>query len=149
LSNNKLFVITGGPGSGKTTLLLELEQKGFRCSLKVAASGDALPWANTLRYAELMLAGSIAAYRENTPSSEIVFMDRGIPDVACYARFIGLPVFDDLKNACQEYRYKQTYAEAVAIYEKMAEVYQEYGYRPIELPKASPLQRAEFVLSRN
>jgi predicted ATPase len=175
LSNNKLFVITGGPGSGKTTLLLELERKGFRCShevarqiiqAQVATNGDALPWANTQRYTELMLARSIAAYRENTPSSEIVFMDRGILDVACYARLIGRPVFDDLKKACQEYRYnkivflappwkeiyttdterKQPYAEAVATYEKMAEVYQQYGYRPIELPKASPLERAEFAL---
>ena len=172
--NDNLVVITGGPGSGKTTLLKELEQQGFRCSHEVArqiiqeqvaANGDALPWANTRRYTELMVARSVAAYRENTPSPEIVFMDRGIPDVACYARLIGLPFFDDLKTACETYRYnqivflappwkkiyvtdserKQTYAEAVATYEKMAEVYREYGYRPIELPKTSPLQRAAFV----
>jgi predicted ATPase len=173
-ANDNLIVITGGPGTGKTTLLEELEQQGFRCSHEVArqiiqeqvaANGDALPWANTLRYTERMLAGSIAAFRENTPSPEIVFMDRGIPDVACYARLIGLPFFDGLKTACQTYRYnkivflappwkeiyatdserKQTYAEAVATYEKMAEVYREYGYRSIELPKISPRQRAEFV----
>ena len=94
-------------------------------------------------------------------------MDRGIPDVACYARLIGLPFLDDLQRACETYRYnnivfmappweeiyatdserKQSYAEAVATYEMMAEVYQEYGYRPIELPKAS--QRAEFVLAHS
>ena len=174
MANDHLVVITGGPGSGKTTLLKELERQGFRCSQEVArqiiqeqvaANGDALPWADTLRYTELMLTRSIAAYRENTPSPEIVFMDRGIPDVACYARLIGLPLFDHLKAACETYRYnkivflappwkeiyatdserKQTYAEAVATYEKMAEVYREYGYRPIELPKTSPLLRAEFV----
>ncbi len=173
--NDNLIVITGGPGSGKTTLLKTLEEQGFRCShevarqiiqKQVATGGDALPWADTLRYTELMLARSIAAFRENTPSAEIVFMDRGIPDVACYARLIGLlPFFDDLKTACQTYRYneivflappwkeiyatdkerKQTYAEAVATYEMMAEVYREYGYRPIELPKTSSLQRAGFV----
>jgi predicted ATPase len=174
IRNDNLIVIAGGPGSGKTTLLKELERQGFRCSHEVArqiiqeqvaSNGDALPWANTLRYTELMLARSIAAYRENTPAAEIVFMDRGIPDVACYARLIGLALFDDLKTACEIYRCnkivflappwkeiyatdserKQTYAEAVATYEKMAEVYREYGYRPIELPKISPLQRAEFV----
>lgn len=130
-------------------------------------NGDALPWANTLRYTQLMIARSIAAYGEHTPASGIVFMDRGIPDAACYARLIGLPLFDDLKTACEEYRYnkmvfmappwkeiyatdserKQTYAEAIATYEKMAEVYREYGYWPVELPKTSPLERAEFVLS--
>jgi predicted ATPase len=174
IANDNLIVITGGPGSGKTTLLKELEQEGFRCSHEVArqivqeqvaTGGDALPWANTLRYTELMLARSIAAFRENTPSPKIVFMDRGIPDAACYARLIGLPIWDDLKTACETYRYnkivflappwneiyatdserKQTYAEAVATYEMMAEVYREYGYRPIELPQTSPLQRAEFV----
>jgi predicted ATPase len=176
MANDRLFVITGGPGSGKTTLLLGLEQRGFLCSQEVArqiiqeqvsTNGDALPWSNTRRYTQWGLARSIAAYRENTPAPRIVFMDRGIPDAACYARLIGLPLFDDLKSACEEYRYnemvfmappwreiyatdserKQTYAEAVATYEKMAEVYQEYGYRPIDLPRTSPLQRAEFVLA--
>ena len=176
MANDRLFVITRGPGSGKTTLLLELEQRGFRCSQEVArqiiqeqvsTNGDGLLWANTLRYTQLMLARSIAAYRENTPASGIVFMDRGIPDAVCYARLIGLPLFDDLKTACEEYRYnkmvfmappwkeiyatdserKQTYAEAIATYEKMAEVYREYGYRPVELPRTSPLERVEFVLA--
>jgi predicted ATPase len=173
MTNDNLFVITGGPGAGKTTLLLELERRGFRCSHEVArqiiqeqiaANGDALPWADTARYTELMLARSIAAHRENSLSPEIVFMDRGIPDVACYARLIGIPLLENL-NA---YRYnpivflappwqeiyatdaerKQTYAEAVATYETMAEVYREYGYRSVELPKASPQERAEFVLAR-
>jgi predicted ATPase len=116
IANNNLFVITGGPGSGKTTLLNELEQQGFLCSQEVArqiiqeqvaTNGDALPWANTRRYTERMLSRSIAAYRENTPAPKIVFMDRGIPDVACYARLIGLPLFDNLKAACETYRYNQ------------------------------------------
>jgi predicted ATPase len=172
MTNDNLVVITGGPGAGKTTLLLELERRGFRCSHEVARqiiqeqiadNGDALPWADTARYTELMLARSIMAYRENSLSREIVFLDRGIPDVACYARLIGIPLSENL-NA---YRYnrtvflappwqeiyamdaerKQTYAEAVATYETMAEVYREYGYQSVELPKASPQERAEFVLA--
>jgi predicted ATPase len=116
MANDRLFVITGGPGSGKTTLLLGLEQRGFLCSQEVArqiiqeqvsTNGDGLPWANTLRYTQLMLARSILAYRENTPASGIVFMDRGIPDAACYARLIGFPLFDDLRTACEEYRYNK------------------------------------------
>ena len=96
-------------------------------------------------------------------------MDRGIPDVACYARLIGLPLIRRSEAACETYRYnrivflappwqeiyatdserKQTYAEAVTTYEKMAEVYREYGYRPIELPKTSPLQRAGVCTGRD
>lgn len=176
MMNHRLFIITGGPGAGKTTLLLELERRGFGVSHEVArqiiqeqvaANGDALPWADTRRYAELMLERSIAAYRESSPASEIVFLDRGIPDVACYARLIGLPLSEELQTACRVYRYnpkvflappwqeiyatdterKQTYAEAVATCEMMEEVYREYGYQPIELPKTDPQERAGVVLA--
>ncbi|HEY3455892.1 MAG TPA: AAA family ATPase [Bryobacteraceae bacterium] len=175
MMNDRLFIVTGGPGAGKTTLLLELERRGFRVSHEVArqiiqeqvaANGNALPWADTRRYTELMLERSIAAYRQSS-STEMVFMDRGILDVACYVRLIGLPLFEELQTACHVYRYnlrvflappwqeiyatdserKQTYAEAVATYKTMAGVYREYGYQPIELPKTDPQQRADFILA--
>jgi predicted ATPase len=177
IENDRLFVITGGPGAGKTTLLRDLEQRGFSCSEEVArqiiqeqvqANGDALPWGDTSRYTELMLTRSIEAFREHTPSSEIVFMDRGIPDTACYARLIGLPFFNGLRAACETYRYntmvfmappweeiyltdserKQTYQEAIDTHRLMVAVYEEYGYQPIELPRVSPVERAEFVIAR-
>jgi predicted ATPase len=176
IENDRLFVITGGPGSGKTTLLRELAQRGFSCSEEVArqiiqeqvkANGDALPWGDTLHYTELMLARSIDAFREHTPSSRIIFMDRGIPDVACYARLIDLPFFDELRRACETYRYntmvfmapaweeiyttdserKQTYEEAIDTHQLMVAVYEEYGYQPIELPRVAPAERAEFVMA--
>jgi predicted ATPase len=177
IENGRLFVITGGPGSGKTTLLRELAQRRFSCSEEVArqiiqeqvkTNGDALPWGDRSRYTELMLTRSIDAYRSNTPSSEIVFMDRGIPDVACYARLIGLPLFDELRRACETYRYnatvfmappwkdiyttdserKQTYQEAIDTHRVMVAVYEEYGYQPIELPRIPSEARAEFVIAR-
>jgi predicted ATPase len=177
IENDRLFVVTGGPGSGKTTLLRELSERGFSCSEEVArqiiqeqvkTNGDALPWRDTLRYTELMLTRSIEAFREHTPSSEIVFMDRGIPDAACYARLINLPFFDELRTACETYRYnttvfmappwkeiytidserKQTYEEAIDTHRLMVAVYEEYGYQPIELPRVSPVERAEFVMAR-
>jgi predicted ATPase len=177
IENDRLFVITGSPGSGKTTLLRELAQRGFSCSEEVArqiiqeqvqANGDALPWGDTLRYTELMLTRSIDAFRANTPSSDIAFMDRGIPDAACYARLIGLPFFDELSAACETYRYntmvfmappwkdiyttdserKQTYQEAIDTHRLMVEVYEEYEYQPIELPRVSPVERTEFVIAR-
>ena len=68
---------------------------------QVATNGDALPWVNRLRYTELMLARSIVAYRENSASPEIVSWIEDIPDCACYARLIGLAVFNDLEAACR------------------------------------------------
>lgn len=176
IENDRLFVITGGPGGGKTTLLRDLAQRGFSCSEEVAreiiqeqvkTNGDALPWGNRSRYTELMLTRSIEAFRSNTPSSRITFMDRGIPDVACYARLIDLPIFDELKTACELYRYntmvfmappweeiyttdserKQTYREAIDTHRVMVAVYEGFGYQPIELPRVSPVERAEFVIA--
>jgi predicted ATPase len=134
---------------------------------QVKANGDALPWGDTLHYTELMLARSIDAFREHTPSSRIIFMDRGIPDVACYARLIDLPFFDELERTCETYRYntmvfmapaweaiyttdserKQTYEEAIDTHRLMVAVYEEYGYQPIELPRVTPAERAEFVMA--
>jgi len=175
--NEMLFVITGGPGSGKTTLLLELARRGFTCSEEVArriiqeqvrSNGAAVPWGDTARYTELMLVGSIESFRENRNASAVIFMDRGIPDVASYARLIGLPLFDELRTACETYRYnktvfmappwkeiyttdserKQNYQEAIDTHRMLVAVYEEYGYQVIELPKVSPDERATFVIAQ-
>jgi predicted ATPase len=174
--NPNLFVITGGPGAGKTTLLRELERRGFCCvpeiareiiREQVAANGDALPWANTLRYTQLMLARSVDCYRQHTLASRLTFIDRGIPDVLCYAQIINLEATSDIQSACETYRYnptvfiappwqeiystdeerKETFADAVKVYERMVEVYRHCGYDLVVLPRVNPEQRAEFVLA--
>ena len=176
-SNPNLFVITGGPGVGKTTLLRELERRGFCCvpevareiiRLQVACGGDALPWADTARYTELMLHGSIEVYQANSSATRPSFFDRGIPDVLCYARLIGLDGTADIEAACEKYRYNQTvfiappwreiystdnerrqsFDEAVRTHEVMVEAYRSCRYRLVELPRVSAEERAEFVIAR-
>jgi predicted ATPase len=118
-ATNNRFVLTGGPGAGKTTLLRELERRGYRCVPEVARQiireqvemgGDAVPWGNTARYAELMLAGSIEAYllqgrMPHASGASPTFFDRGIPDTLCYARLIALPDTRAIEVACATYRY--------------------------------------------
>ncbi len=175
--NPNLVVITGGPGAGKTTLLRELERRGFCCvpemareiiREQVAANGDALPWADTVRYTELMLARSIACYRRHTPAHRLTFLDRGIPDVLCYAQIIDLDAVAKIRSACESYRYnstvfvappwqeiystdeerKETFADAVKVYERMVQVYRQCGYELVELARVNVKQRAEFLLAR-
>jgi predicted ATPase len=177
MHNPNLFVITGGPGAGKTTLLRELEQRGFSCvpevareiiRQQVASGGDALPWANTRRYTELMLQGSIEVYDANKSATRPTFFDRGLPDVLCYARLIGLQATAEIEAACENYRYnqtvflappwreiystdnerKQTWAEAVRTHDVMVEAYRSCGYELVELPRVSAEERAEFVMAR-
>ena len=170
-----MFMISGGPGAGKTTLLVEFQKLGYSTAPDVArqiiqeqvkSGGDALPWVDKAAYTRLMLQRSIEAYLESTTLPGPVFSDRGIPDVLCYARRIGLADQPAIQKACWTYRYaspvflappweeiyttdderKQDFAEAAETYETMAEVYEELGYAIVELPRAAPAKRAEFVL---
>jgi predicted ATPase len=174
MSHPNLYVLTGGPGSGKTSILAELSRQGFACipeaarqiiQEQVRMGGTALPWLDQKRYAEIMLERSIVAYLNSGSIPGTGFCDRGIPDTLCYVRLIGLTE-SDAAAATVSYRYalkvflappwhaiyvtdnerKQTFAEAVRTYDVIARVYEEYGYELIELPLASPAERADFVL---
>ena len=176
-NNPNLYVITGGPGCGKTTVLAELQKRGFRCAPEVArqiiqeqveTGADALPWGNRKRHTELMLERSVESYLQHTPAARPTFSDRGIPDSLCYARLIGVDDLDELKRACDQYRYAQTvffapawreiyqtdaerkqdFGEAVQTAEQMKSVYEEYGYEVVELPKVPVNERAEFILTK-
>lgn len=175
VENRNLFVITGGPGAGKTPTLLELEKLGFQHAPEVArqivqeqmeSGGKALPWADREAYTVLMLQRSIESFEEHTPAAAPLFTDRGIPDVLCYARLIGLPHGAPIEEACRRYRYaspvfvappwqeiyrtdrerKQDFAEAERTYTLMVQVYRECGYPIVELPKLPPAERARFIL---
>ncbi|MFD2887534.1 AAA family ATPase [Chitinophaga cymbidii] len=172
--HHNFYVITGGPGVGKTTLLHELEKRNYRCmpeaarriiQEQMAQNGDALPWENKARYAELMLEGSVNLYKQ-ADQGTVTFFDRGIPDVLAYVRLTGLPLTETLTDALTSFRYhplvfilppwkeiyatdserKQTWEEAVATFEVMKEAYTGYGYTIVEVPPMEVGGRADFVL---
>jgi predicted ATPase len=177
VENPNLFVLTGGPGAGKTTVLMELARLGFAhvpevarqiIQEQMAAGGRALPWGDREEYTRVMLQRSIDSFVEHTPVSKITFADRGIPDTLCYARLIGFGEETAIQQACATYRYarraflappwreiyatdgerKQDFEEAEQTYRLMKEVYAECGYEICELPKASPNDRAKFIVER-
>jgi predicted ATPase len=118
-SNDRLFVITGGPGVGKTAIIHELERQGVSCvpeaarqiiQQQVSGGGNAVPWMNRERYASLMLKKSIEDYLKHAKTQRCTiqrctFFDRGILDTIAYARLIGLHFPDETYRQAVACRY--------------------------------------------
>ena len=171
---DRLHVVTGGPGSGKSTLIDALAAAGVATSAEVgraiikeelAAGGSALPWLDHRAFADRMIEREIAAHQAALASGQIVVLDRGAPDVIGFLRVSGLAVPPAIDAAARSVRYnprvfiapwwadifttdaerKQTPEEARATFAVMVEAYRDYGYRLVELPRATVAERVAFV----
>lgn len=173
----RFFVVTGGPGSGKTTLIEALAAKGLRTMPEAGRAvikhqtetgGSALPWRNQLAFAEAMLGRDLRSFQEARDTVGPVVFDRGLPDLAGYLAFCGLPVPTHIREAALAFRYnrqvfiappwpeifrqdterKQSIEQAQATYDAMVKAYSELGYELNHLPMAPVADRVAFVLDR-
>ena len=176
-TDERLFVLTGGPGAGKTTLLAALAAAGHAVAPEagraiirdqLAIDGPALPWRDRALFAELMLNFDLRSHHEAQASGAPIFFDRGVPDSIGYLRLCGLPVPEHFGRAAQAFRYasivfvappwreiyaqdaerKQDFAEAERTYEAVTAAYRDHGYELVELPRADVATRVTFVLDR-
>lgn len=169
------IVITGGPGTGKTSVIQSLEQAGHVCFHEISREVtreaqkkgiNQLFLKDPLLFSELLLEGRIRQFHEASKMSlEHVFLDRGIPDVVAYMNYFKNeypPVFNQV---CQEYLYEkifilppwkkiytedneryESYEQAVAIHDQLAETYAFHGYEAIEVPCGTIEERSSFIL---
>lgn len=175
--SKEIIVIIGGPGTGKSTIIDGLSAKGYCCypeisrqvTLEAKKQGiEQLFLENPLLFSELLLEGRKKQYEDAVNEShEIVFIDRGIPDVLAYMHYIGdsYPVHFDL--ACRENTYTkifilppweeiytsdteryENFEQAKLIYNHLTETYQNYGYELIEVPKDNLDNRILFILGQ-
>lgn len=172
---SKPVIITGGPGSGKTTLITQLTDRGFSAMPEAGRAiikhqthigGKALPWSDCQLFAEWMLCWDLRSYQEACAMTGPVLMDRGIGDIIGYLTLCQLPIGDHYWAAAEQHPYhptvflapfwpeifeqdderKQSLSEAEATADVMANIYQKLGYRVVELPRAMPDARTEFIL---
>lgn len=135
---------------------------------QVEVNGSGLPWKDKALYLQLMLEASLHTYQsvQQKGTSDLYFFDRSIIDALCYCELIDLDITPEMEQAAKNIRYnpkvfllppwqeiyhtdterKQTWAEAVATYAKIKDVYMRFGYQIIELPKDTLEKRRDFVL---
>jgi len=173
----ELIVITGGPGTGKTTIIDTLIEQGYACfpeisreiTLEAKKQGfEQLFLEKPLLFSELLLEGRKKQHQKAiTDQSEIVFLDRGIPDILAYMHYIGdsYPSFFD--HACKEHQYSKVFVlppweeiyesdearyenfeQAKLIFNHLMETYLSYGYQLTEVPRGTVEERIQFILNQ-
>lgn len=173
----EIVVIIGGPGTGKTTIIEGLTAQGYCCypeisrevTMEAKKQGiEQLFLEKPLLFSELLLEGRKKQYHSaKAEPHNIVFLDRGIPDVLAYMHYIGdsYPAFFD--QACREHIYTkifilppweeiyvsdderyENYEQAKLIYGHLKETYEKYGYHLIEVPKGTVEERILFILNQ-
>jgi len=171
----EIVVLIGGPGTGKSTLIDGLVEKGYICYPEVSREVilearqqgiEQLFLEKPLLFSELLLEGRKKQFAQaSSETADIVFIDRGIPDVLAYMHYIGdsYPAFFDA--ACKEHVYTkifflppweeiytaddaryENYEQAKLIAGHLQETYKSFGYNLIEVPKDTPDNRILFIL---
>lgn len=171
----KTVVIIGGPGSGKTSIIDGLIENGFCCYPEISRQVtheaqkrgiEQLFLQQPLLFSQLLLEGREKQFEDAKKEPfEVVFIDRGIPDVLAYMDFIGDIYPPNFTKACQENRYDhifllppwqeiyvsdearyENFEQAKIIHKHLIETYQKFDYQMIEVPKDTIKNRIDFIL---
>jgi predicted ATPase len=167
-------VITGAPSCGKTTLIDQLASMGFQTVPEIARQyieGEVAKGRTVkeIRANAVDLERDLMDLQRRTESelraSDVVFLDRGLPDYLAFYRLAGVNPNEHLAE-CFHYRYASIFVldqlpfqqdgtrmkedADIADYldEWHARDYRALGYRVVRVPVMSPEERLAFVLER-
>jgi len=170
------IVITGGPGTGKSTVIEELIKRNFKCMTEISREvtlnarkngSEQLFLTKPLLFSELLLEGRINQYIEaEKKNEELVFFDRGIPDVHAYMNYISIDYPNTYVHKSNFYRYNyiflmppweeiyisdneryENFEQALAIHNHLERTYKELNYKIIEVPTGTVEARTNFILN--
>ncbi|HIE45446.1 MAG TPA: ATPase [Flavobacteriaceae bacterium] len=174
----KKIVITGGPGTGKSTVIIELEKQNYQCMHEISREVTLMARKNGIEqlflkdpmlFSKMLLEGRVNQFKKaSNLKNNIVFFDRGIPDVFAYMNYLGVEypsIFIDQCNNNQYYntiflmppwkdiyitdneRY-ESFEQSLAIYNHLKSAYKGLGYTIIEVPFGTAQERAGFILKK-
>ncbi len=169
-------MLIGGPGTGKSSVLTALENRKFHCmpevsrevTIKAKEEGiEQLFLTDPILFSKLLLEGREQQYIAATQSSsDIVFFDRGLPDVHAYMEYTkeAYPSYFLEKSTQYKYDYVflfkpwkeiytsdseryESYEESLTIDIYLQKAYKELGYSIINVPFGSIKERTNFILN--
>jgi predicted ATPase len=173
--NSKKIVITGGPGTGKSSVINELIKRNYTCleeisrqvTLDARKEGiDQLFLTKPLLFSELLLKGRTKQFNDASKiEKELIFFDRGIPDIVAYMEYSGDSYPKKFDEACKNHKYKQVFIlapwqdifisdneryenfdQAIEIHENLIKTYKHYGYNLIDVPFGAIEIRTDFII---
>lgn len=178
----KKIVITGGPSTGKTSVIEQLEKDGFQCLHEVIrdmtseektqgeeieiVSNPIVSVPDPKSFNLNILNARINQYRSALESTrDIVFFDRGIPDVLAYMDCFQQSYTSEFSEPCQTLRYDhiflmppwkeihvtdserfESFEESIKIHDCLANSYGNFSYDVTLVPKGSVAERVQFIL---
>ena len=180
----KRILLTGGPGTGKTSVINSFENEGYFCFHEViremtknattdsenATIIEANPIASVADpelFNQTLLRNRVQQFNEATlHHHDVLFYDRGIPDIVAYMDFFNQTYQQDFITQCKKNIYdkvflfpiwKEIYVEdderfesleiAQKIDTSLRKVYTKLGYELIEVPFTSIKERCDFILN--
>lgn len=173
----KKIVITGGPGSGKSVVINELKQRDFMCmpeisrevTLSARKNGIEQLFINDpILFSKMLLEGRKLQYLEaEQTGAQIVFFDRGLPDVNAYLDYSRIHYDDYFHRTAEEHTYHkifimppwfdiyeidteryENFDQAKEIYLHIEKIYLKLGYNLISVPLGSVEERVDFILKQ-
>jgi len=174
-TNHKKIVLTGAPGTGKSTIISELELRGHVCmheisrnvTLEARKNGtEQLFLTEPLLFSDMLLKGRTNQFKAiDKNKTNLVFFDRGIPDVHAYMNYIGLDYPNRYIEISQHYKYDfvflmppwqeiyitdseryESFEQALAIHNHLLRAYEELGYSVVVVPTGNVNERTDYIL---
>lgn len=172
--HNHRWVLSGGPGTGKTTTLRVLEELGCTCVPEVAReiirgrlALGLPPRPSPLEFANAIYEADLRNYDTTAHAQPPVFFDRSLSDSLGMLVEAGAITIEAAKEELQGRPYNQqlfffpfweeiyatdeerdqTREDAIAISERTASWHRAMGFELVPVPFATPIARAEFILS--
>jgi len=169
------IVLIGGPGTGKTTIINHLLNLGFECMHEISREVTSMAkkqgieqlfLTDPLLFSKMLLEGREQQYLQAEQSeSELIFFDRGIPDVHAYLNYLGITYPNLYEDKSKKYVYDkiflmppwetiyitdneryESFEQSLAIHNHLKKSYSELNYTIIEVPFGTIEERTNFIL---